>query len=189
MFKSDFSLFLGQMIRRPRQVVALAPSSVGLCMEMAAQIDPDGGPVIELGAGTGAITQAILERGLRASDLHAIEMNPEFCTHLKDRFAGLNLYQMTAQDVGALPVRGAQAVVSGLPLLSMPVDVQRAIVTGSFACLAPGASLVQFTYGPTPPIAPELREDLALDWSVSNMIWRNMPPARVYRFFRCPTRH
>lgn len=184
MFHGDFALFLGQLLRRPHEVVALAPSSPWLCAEIVAGLSAGKGPVIELGAGTGMITQAILERGFCAGDLHAIEMNPEFCEHLKDRFTGLNLYPMSAQDVGALPVRGAQAVVSGLPLLSMPIDVQRAILTGSFTCLAPGASFVQFTYGPTPPIAQGLRRELALDWVVSDRIWRNMPPARVYRFFR-----
>lgn len=184
MFKSDFALFLGQMIRRPHQVVALAPSSVGLCAEMAAEIDPDGGPVIELGAGTGTITQAILERGLAPENLHSIEINPDFCAVLRARHPRLNIHAISAGDVGTLSLCGVQAVVSGLPLLSMPLGLQRAILTGSFEQLAPGGSFVQFTYGPKPPVAQALRADLDLDFGVSDMIWRNMPPARVYRFFR-----
>jgi phosphatidylethanolamine/phosphatidyl-N-methylethanolamine N-methyltransferase len=57
MSRSDFALFMGQMARRPHQVVGLAPSSRFLCAEMVAGLDPDGGPVIELGAGTGNITR------------------------------------------------------------------------------------------------------------------------------------
>lgn len=184
MASSDFALFMGQLLRRPHQVVALAPSSRFLCAEMVAHIDPSAGPVIELGAGTGNITQAILDRGLAQENLHCIEMNPEFCARLRDRFPRLNVHQMSAGDVGTLPVEGAQAVVSGLPLLSMPLDLQRDILTGTFRCVRPGGSYVQFTYGPKPPVARPVRDDLGLEWQVSGKIWWNMPPARVYRFTR-----
>jgi phosphatidylethanolamine/phosphatidyl-N-methylethanolamine N-methyltransferase len=184
MARSDTALFLGQLLRRPHQVVALAPSSRFLCAEMAREIDPDAGPVIELGAGTGNITQAILARGVAPENLHSIEMNPEFCDRLRARFAGVHVHCMSAGDVGALPVEGAQAVVSGLPLLSMPLDLQRAILGGTFARVRPGGTYVQFTYGPKPPVAKAVREELGLDWRVSARIWRNLPPARVYRFFK-----
>jgi len=184
MATSDFALFMGQLLRRPHQVVALAPSSRFLCAEMAARIDPSAGPVIELGAGTGTITQAILDRGVAPEHVHSIEMNPDFCDRLRDRFPRLNVHRMSAGEVGTLPVEGAQAVVSGLPLLSMPVALQRDILTGSFARLRPGGSYVQFTYGPKPPVARAVREELWLDWTVSGKIWWNMPPARVYRFTR-----
>ena len=183
---SDFALFMGQLLRRPHQVVALAPSSRFLCAEMVAGIDPAKGPVIELGAGTGNITQAILDRGVSPENLHSIEMNPEFCDRLRARFPGLNVHQMSAGYVGDLPVEGAQAVVSGLPLLSMPLQLQRDILTGTFRRVAPGGPYVQFTYGPQPPVARALREDLGLHWRVSRKIWWNMPPARVYRFTQNP---
>jgi len=182
MASNDFTLFMGQVLRRPHQIVALAPSSRFLCAEMAARIDPSGGPVIELGAGTGNITQAILDRGVAPEDLHSIEMNPEFCDRLRARFPGLNVYQMSAGDVGRLPVEDAQAVVSGLPLLSMPLGLQRDILGGTFQRVKPGGSYVQFTYGPKPPVARPVREELGLDWTMSRKIWWNMPPARVYRF-------
>lgn len=182
--RSDFALFMGQLLRKPHQVVALAPSSRGLCAEMVAGLDPAAGPVIELGAGTGNITRAILGRGIRPGDLHSIEMNPDFCDRLRTRFPGLNVHQMSAGDTGRLEVRNAQAVVSGLPLLSMPLGLQRDILTGSFACLAPGGCYVQFTYGPKPPVARQVRDELGLSWDVSRKIWWNLPPARVYRFRR-----
>jgi phosphatidylethanolamine/phosphatidyl-N-methylethanolamine N-methyltransferase len=182
MANSDFALFMGQLFRRPHQVVALAPSSRFLCAEMVAGIDPAAGPVIELGAGTGNITQAILDRGVAPENLHSIEMNPDFCDRLRARFPRLNVHQMSAGDVGTLPVAGAQAVISGLPLLSMPLALQRDILTGTFQRVKPGGSYVQFTYGPKPPVARAVREELGLDWTVSRKIWWNMPPARVYRF-------
>lgn len=182
MSQTDFGLFMGQMLRRPHEVVALAPSSRFLCAEMVAELDPDGGPVIELGAGTGNITRAILARGIRPEMLHSIEMNPEFCDRLRLRFPGVHVHAMSAGDVGGLPVGNAQAVVSGLPLLSMPLDLQRSILTGTFRKLRPGGQYVQFTYGPKPPVARAVRDELGLEWDVSGKIWWNLPPARVYRF-------
>lgn len=180
--RSDLALFMGQLVRKPHQVVALAPSSRGLCAEMVARLAPGAGPVIELGAGTGNITRAILGRGMRPDAVHSIEMNADFCDLLQARFPGLNVHRMSAGDTGTLPVRDAQAVVSGLPLLSMPLELQRDILTGSFACLRPGGTYVQFTYGPKPPVARQIRDELGLTWSVSDKIWWNLPPARVYRF-------
>jgi phosphatidylethanolamine/phosphatidyl-N-methylethanolamine N-methyltransferase len=78
-------------------------------------------------------------------------------------------------------------VVSGLPLLSMPLALQRDILTGTFARVRPGAPYVQFTYGPAPPVARAVRDELGLDWRVSPRIWQNLPPARVYRFTRTPS--
>lgn len=182
MATSDFGLFMGQLFRKPHQVVALAPSSRFLCAEMVAEIDPDAGPVIELGAGTGNITRAILERGVAPANLHSIEMNPEFCDRLRANFPGLNVHQMSAGDCGDLPVENVQAVVSGLPLLSMPTALQRAILTGFAKKVRPGGSYVQFTYGPKPPVTKVVREELNLTWRRSAKIWWNMPPARVYRF-------
>ncbi len=184
MARSDLALFLGQLLRRPHHVVALAPSSPFLCAEMAREIDPAAGPVIELGAGTGTITRAIIDRGVAPGNVHAVEMNPEFCDRLRARFPGLNVHAMSAAEVGRLPVEDAQAVVSGLPLLSMPLELQRAILHGTFARVRPGGTFVQFTYGPKPPVARPVREELGLDWRVSGKVWRNLPPARVYRFFR-----
>jgi len=138
--------------------------------------------VIELGAGTGNITRAILDTGLPVDQLHSIEMNLEFCTRLRENFPGLNVYQMSAGDCGDLPVGEVQAVVSGLPLLSMPLPLQRAILGGFVKKVRPGGDYVQFTYGPKPPVAKAVRQELGLTWRKSGKIWWNMPPARVYRF-------
>ena len=181
----DLGLFITQLLKKPHQVVALAPSSRALSAEMAATLDPAGGPVIELGAGTGRITQAIIDRGVPVEMIHSIEMNPVFCDRLRADFPGLNVYQMSAGDVGDLPVEGAQAVVSGLPLLSMPYDLQNAILGGTFKQVGPTGSYIQFTYGPKPPIRAEIRDAMGLTWTTSRKIWGNLPPARVYRF-ACP---
>jgi phosphatidylethanolamine/phosphatidyl-N-methylethanolamine N-methyltransferase len=64
----------------------------------------------------------------------------------------------------------------------MPLDLQRAILAGTFQRVRPGGTFVQFTYGPKPPVAKAVAEELRLDWRASRKIWWNLPPARVYRF-------
>ncbi|MEM9012070.1 MAG: methyltransferase domain-containing protein [Pseudomonadota bacterium] len=182
--EGDLGVFFGQLLRRPWRVVALAPSSTGLCREMTAELGPTTGPVVELGAGTGRITQAILDRGVPEENLTLLEMNTTFCALLEERFPKARVLPWKAQDVAKTGVQGAGAVVSGLPLLSMPTSVQRAIVGGTFEVLRPGGIFVQFTYGGRPPIEQSVREDLGLSWERSRRVWWNLPPAHAYTFRR-----
>ena len=186
MMTRDLSLFLGQLLRRPHEVVALAPSSTSLARLMCEGLSPDTGLVAELGPGTGKITRAILERGVVPANLTAFELNPSFCDILEEEFPGATFLNEPAQNVGHLGKASLDAVISGLPLLSMPNDIQRQIVEGAFQALKPDGEFVQFTYGPVPPIAEEIREDLRLSWTVSKRIWGNLPPAKVYRFRKPP---
>ncbi|GGE43411.1 class I SAM-dependent methyltransferase [Actibacterium pelagium] len=180
----DLSLFLGQLLRRPHEIVALAPSSTSLARKMCEGLSPETGKVAELGPGTGKITRAILERGVREEDISGFELNPSFHEILTKAFPNANILNEPAQALNSVEPGSFGAVVSGLPLLSMPTAVQREIVRGAFHALSDGGKFVQFTYGPVPPIAQEIREDLQLDWTVSSRVWGNLPPARVYQFRR-----
>lgn len=181
---SDLALFLRQLIRRPQEVVALSPSSAELARAMTDGLGPETGPVAELGAGTGKLTRAILDRGVRPADLTLFELNPDFCDHLRLMFPGVTALNAGAETLGTACAPGLGAVISGLPLLSMPNDVQTAIVGGAFTMLRPGAPFVQFTYGPRAPIAEQVRLDLGLTANRGEKVWGNLPPARVYRFVR-----
>lgn len=176
--------FLGEMLRRPEHTGSIVPSSRRLAREMAANLTPGAGPVIELGPGTGSITREILARGIAPDDLHLIEMNSTFCAMLRKQFPGAHVHQMSAADIGALDLPPAQAVVSSLPLLNMPATLHDAILRASLGQMAPGASFVQFTYGQKAPISAALCHALDLSWTVSQRIWNNVPPAFVYRFTR-----
>lgn len=179
---SDFIAFARQLFRHPIQTMALAPSSKALCAEMARQAGALDGTVIELGGGTGKITQALLDAGAAPENLHTLEINPDFLKLLRARFPAVNIHDHSAAEIPALGLRNVAAVVSGLPLLSMPKEVQQAIVGGTFEVLRPGGAFVQFTYGAVPPVREAIREDLGLKHSSSRKIWGNLPPARVYRF-------
>lgn len=178
----DIKLFLKQLISRPHRVAAIAPSSTKLANTMAEAVPDGDGPVIELGAGTGKITQALLEAGIKADTLHAFELSRAFADHLSDAFPDVYVHHAPAQLMGSLGLRNARAVVSGLPLLSMPNRIQQEILEHARASLAPDGLFIQFTYGPNPPIAESLRERFGLTWQKSPLIWGNLPPARVYTF-------
>jgi phosphatidylethanolamine/phosphatidyl-N-methylethanolamine N-methyltransferase len=184
---SDLALFVKQLLRRPHEVVALAPSSAELARAMAAGVTPETGRVVEFGAGTGKITRAILDRGLPPENLTLFEMNPDFVARLRQSFPGVTVHQTGAQDVASFCPAGVDAVISGLPLLSMQNDTQRAIVGGAFAVLREGGSYTQFTYGPRPPMAEAVQRELGLMAQKGPKVWNNLPPARVYTFTRALT--
>ena len=182
---SETLLFLRQLITRPRQVSAIAPSSRGLARAMAKGLGagPAGsGRVVEFGPGTGRLTEGILAAGVRQEDLTLFEMNPEFVDHLRLRWPGAHVVLGGAETAAAHIAPGVSAVISGLPLLSMPVAVRRAIVGAAFAVLEPGGRYIQFTYGPNPPLPATEMAELGLTVERGEKIWLNLPPATVYRF-------
>ena len=181
---NDLALFLGQMIRKPGQVSALAPSSRRLARAMAAGLGPDSGLVAELGPGTGKITRAILETGLPRENLTVFELNPVFCRTLAADFPGLRVENHPAQEMHALGLGTLDAVISGLPLLSMSPRLQHAILSAAFLALKPDGVFVQFTYGPRPPLDPVVQRDLHLKADRGTHVLVNMPPARIYHYRR-----
>ena len=184
---SDFNLFLRQVIRQPAQVSALAPSSERLARRMVAALPDRPGPVIELGPGTGTFTRALLAAGVAPRDLTAFEMSPDFVSHLRARFPAVDIRLRPAQYLDEAPDTGPlRAVVSGLPMLSIPADIQRHILAAAFQRLAPGAPFIQFTYGPFPPVPLRLRAELGLVAHSTGWVMANLPPAQVYVFTRKP---
>jgi phosphatidylethanolamine/phosphatidyl-N-methylethanolamine N-methyltransferase len=181
---SDLALFRRRLLQNPRQVSAIAPSSRTLARAMTLGLGPNSGPVVEFGPGTGRFTEAILARGVRPQDLTLFELDEEFVDHLRQKFPGVTVHQAPAQEAARLVAPGVAAVISGLPLLSMPDEVRTGIVAAAFAVLAPRGRYMQFTYGARPPLPPETIAELGLVVNKGHKIWANLPPARVYRFRR-----
>ena len=181
---SEARLFLRQLISNPRQVSAISPSSPWLARAMSEGLGPHSGRVVEFGPGTGRLTEAILARGVAPHDLTLFEMNEDFVRHLRARFPGVHVHHGPAQDASTVIGSGVAKVISGLPLLSMPLAVRESIVGAAFQVLAPGATMVQFTYGAQPPLAADSLTHLGLTVRPGVKVWRNLPPARVFRFYR-----
>lgn len=181
---NDLALFARQLLRNPRQVSAVAPSSRYLARAMAEGLGPHTGRVVEFGPGTGRLTRAILAAGVARADLELVELDPFFAHHLQADLPGVTVHHLGADRADDAIPAGVGAVVSGLPLLSMPVSLREAIVAAAFRILAPGAPFIQFTYGAKPPVGPETLKRLNLRVEPGRKVLLNLPPARVYRFFR-----
>lgn len=180
----DLPLFLAQLLRNPREISAVVPSSRMLAAAMAESLGPLDGPVAEFGPGTGRITRGLLDRGLAPADLTLYEMNAVFSERLQREFPGVRVRNRPAQEAAEDHRGTLAAVVSGLPLLSIPEPVQHEILAAAFAALRPGGRFVQFTYGPKPPVREDVRDTLGLVATPGLRVWGNLPPARVYIYRR-----
>jgi phosphatidylethanolamine/phosphatidyl-N-methylethanolamine N-methyltransferase len=174
--------FLRSWIEKPLHVGAVMPSGRLLARTMAQFVDVDSAdPVIELGPGTGAITSALLHRGVDQKRLVLVEYNPGFCALLRDRYPQAKVVQgdaYTLRDtLWNVLAKPASAIVSGLPLVTKPMAIRIKLIRDAFAALAPGAPFVQFTYSVAPPIPKSLS---GVSTEASERIWMNLPPARVW---------
>jgi phosphatidylethanolamine/phosphatidyl-N-methylethanolamine N-methyltransferase len=182
---ADEARFIKTWFDNPILTGAVSPSGRFLARMMARAVDPAGtDPIVELGPGTGPITQALLRRGVDPRRLVLVEFDAAFCRLLRKRFPGVQVVQADAyalrdslRNVLAAP---ASAVVSSLPLLNKP-DAQRvALLEDAFALMRPGGSFVQFTYGMKSPVT----WSDAYEADVSAPVWLNLPPARVWIYRR-----
>jgi phosphatidylethanolamine/phosphatidyl-N-methylethanolamine N-methyltransferase len=174
--------FLRSWIEKPLHMGAVMPSSKLLARTMAQYVDVESkGPVIELGPGTGAITNALIEHGVDQKRLVLVEYNPGFCALLRDRYPQAKVVQGDAYALRAsldnVLDAPASAVVSGLPLVTKPMLTRLKLIRDAFMALAPGAPFVQFTYSVAPPIPKSLP---GVSTEASERIWMNLPPARVW---------
>jgi phosphatidylethanolamine/phosphatidyl-N-methylethanolamine N-methyltransferase len=174
--------FLRSWIEKPLRMGAVMPSGKILARTMAQYVDVNStAPVIELGPGTGAITNALIEHGIDQKRLVLVEYNPGFCALLRDRYPQARIVQGDAYalraSLGDVLGAPASAVVSGLPLVTQPMLKRLKLIRDAFLALAPGAPFVQFTYSVAPPIPKSLP---GVSTEASERIWMNLPPARVW---------
>lgn len=172
--------FIASWLQNPLKVGAVSPSGRALAGAIAAEVDPAvPGPVVELGPGTGPVTEALVARGVAPERLVLVEYDPEFCTLLRRRFPGATVVQGDAYALAGT-LKGVvreplSAVVSCLPLMTRPLSVRMRLLAAAMRMLRPGAPYVQFTYAMTAPI-PSRRYRI----TSSPRIWKNIPPARVW---------
>jgi len=183
---SEPILFLRRWLKDPLKIGAIAPSGRDLAAAMA-RLVPIGSqdPVIELGGGTGSITEAVLEAGVAPSRLFVVERDEALHNLLVKRFPQVRILLGDAAELTTLlrplGISRASAIVSGLPLLAMRDSVRDRIVEESFAVLAPGAPFIQFTYGLASPIP---RRKLGVRGEVKSRVLNNLPPASVWLYHR-----
>jgi phospholipid N-methyltransferase len=183
--------FFRQWLKNPVAVAAISPSSRQLARQMMHQLPRHTRRVIELGGGTGVFTQALLDHSIAPADLMVLELNEELHRHLHEEFPGVMAVCGDASDLADIAVKygftgdqRADAVISGLGLLSMPRQTQQAILSAAFSCLQPEGRFIQFTYGPANPVMREVIDALDLTGRRASFTWWNVPPATVYVYQR-----
>lgn len=183
---ADRLTFFAAMVRSPRHVSAVTPTSRPTAAEMARPIDLTSGlPVLELGPGTGPITRAILDRGVKPEDLYVIEHSADLCRHLQAHFPGVHVIHGDAFDLDATldgyDIALFDCVISGIPLLSFGPDRSNKLLEGSLDRVPVGRPMVQITYSGKAPLEPR---DTRIRARRSARVMRNLPPASVWLYTR-----
>ena len=178
--------FIRSWIERPLSIGAVTPSGKMLARTMARYVDPNStGPVVELGPGTGPVTEALVAAGVAPSRLVLVEFDPTFCRILRSRYPDATLVQGDAYGLRrlleTLLLQPAAAVVSGLPLITKPLRMRLRLLRDAFDLMLPGAPFVQFTYSVASPLPKRLG---GFSVEASERIWMNIPPARVWVYRR-----
>jgi len=183
--------FIRSWLERPLSIGAVTPSGKVLARAMASYVDPaSDGPVVELGPGTGPVTEALVEAGVAPSRLVLVEFNSAFCRILRSRYPEATVVQGDAYSLRrlleTLLLEPAAAVVSGLPLVTKPIRQRLRLIRDSFDLMVPGAPFVQFTYSVAAPVPKRLG---GFSVEASERIWLNLPPARVWVYRNSETRN
>ena len=184
-FDEEIRFFKG-MMQGPKTVGSIVPTSSITAKKMASVINLNSGlPVLELGPGTGAITKAILGRGVKPDRLVAVEYSTDFYNHLVRLYPGVHFINGDAFDLdttlGALKGQTFDSVISAVPLLNFPMQARIALLESLLDRMPAGRPVVQISYGPVSPIIarPERYHIQHFDFIV-----RNIPPAQLWIYRR-----
>ena len=176
--------FIRGMMSTPKTVGAIMPTSGRMAARMASIIDTGSGlPVLELGPGTGVITKAILDKGVKPEDLVSVEYSSEFVRHLRGKYPGVNFINGDAFSLAETlkTYRGQKfvCVISGFPLLNFPMHQRVTLIEDLLRLIPVGRPVVQFSYGPISPVVarPDSYTIKHFDFVV-----RNIPPAQIWHY-------
>lgn len=183
--------FLGNFLRKPASTGSFAPSSRWLARAMVRGCDlKNARTVVEFGPGTGAFTRLVLRRIGKQTTFFAMELDSEQARRLKERFPELHVYNDSAETIQRYLTRHdrkkADYIISGLPWGNMPAKVQERILDAVLASMAPEGTFTTFAYihACWLPTALHFRKRLKEHFAevkTSRIIWKNTPPAFVYR--------
>lgn len=180
---SGVALFLRRWLANPLQMGSVVPSSPALCRRVVDQVRRTGDEwVVELGAGTGVVSRALLQGGVPAGRVTVVEIVPSMAEHLRATLPGV---EVIAGDARALPdllprVRHGRVgtVICGIPLVLLPLAEQRRFIDAMLA-VAPGRGFLHCSYCATSPL-PARKHGLV----ATREAWTplNLPPASVWRY-------
>jgi phosphatidylethanolamine/phosphatidyl-N-methylethanolamine N-methyltransferase len=181
---SDTGLFLQEWLANPKRTGSVVPSSKRLAAAMARWLPQNRDSyVLELGPGTGVVTESLLKHGLREDRLVAIERNPKLARLLRERFPAATIITGDAWQMDSLlqnrHIDSVGAIMSSLPLLNFSVEEAEALAGKIRSVLSPSGHWVQYSYG-IHKLRPRGADSFNLH--ASKIVWLNLPPARVSVF-------
>ncbi len=176
-------MFFRRWLANPLQMGSVVPSSPALCRRIAGQVQrgPDEA-VLELGAGTGVISRALLAGGIPAQRLLVVEIVPSMADHLRALLPGAQVVEGDARFLPELLPSHWQGrigtVVCGIPLVLLPVAEQRRFID-AIDRVAPGRGFLHYSYCVTSPL-PYRKFGLVARREAWTPL--NFPPASVWRY-------
>ncbi len=180
---SDPWMFFRRWLANPLQMGSVIPSSPALCRRLVAATRRAADEyVLELGAGTGVVSRALLASGLPASRLIVVEIVPAMAAHLRRTLPGVTVIEGDARELARLLPAEAPGrigtVICGIPLVLLPLGEQRRFIDAMEGA-APGRGFLHFSYCVTSPL-PWRKHQLRARreaWTPANF-----PPASVWRY-------
>jgi len=181
--------FIAAAMRAPFKIGGFLPSSKALARAMASGVDlHKPGAVVELGAGTGVVTHALLQAGVKPDNLVVIERDEKLHALISNHFSHLNILCADAIELdkvlAGIGVTRVSAVVSSLPFLVMPKEVRNAIQQQMAKVIGQDGVIIQFTYGPKSPITITQMRKNHLHGKRHKLVVANVPPAHVWVYKR-----
>lgn len=183
---AESALFFRHWLRHPLEIGAFLPSSaaVGRAMAKAVAFDRPGA-ILELGGGTGAVTESLLEAGCPAERLIVVEREIAMTALLRRRFDKVRVVEgdacAIATILGTLGVTRLAAIVSSLPIKWFPIAGQRAVIMPCLDLAGDGGSFIQLTNAMVSPVAMSA---LALSGEEIARVWSQFPPVQIWRYRR-----
>jgi phosphatidylethanolamine/phosphatidyl-N-methylethanolamine N-methyltransferase len=178
-------IFFKSLLKSPLKTGAFFPSSKNLALSISnfVEIPGDDEYIIELGAGTGRLTSAILSKGIPESKLIVLEMEPSLVKFLKKKFPQTTVIEGNAAEIiKLLPghvIGKIATIVSGIPMVNLRFQEQQAIVQSCKSVMKHGGVLLQFTYRPGSPLPSN---KLGLRQRYLGHVLMNMPPAAIWEY-------
>jgi len=185
---ADASVFFALWLQKPLRIAAANPSGARLADVVARCIDlARPGPVLELGAGTGSLTQGLVRAGCPPERIIALEREPALVAVLRREFPTRTVIAGDATRIGEQLAGGVgrlAAVVSSLPIKWFPVAAQYAVVRPCLDLLGPGGCFIQLTNAFCSPLPIDR---LGIAGREVARVWRNLLPAQIWAYSDCFT--
>lgn len=183
--RAENRLFFRRWVQNPRQLGTLAPISVKLSLLAAKQAVKSyvpGTPIVEIGAGTGRLTRALLQCGVQPQDLTVVELDGEMCDFMRKSLPLITVIEGDANQLAELInskiCEKVGVVVSAIPLMYLPEILRKSLINAAFAVLKPSAKIIHVTYSPVSP----LKFWDAIQQRRIESTWKNIPPGFVWQF-------